>query len=221
MSNEASVGRPVPNLAVSAWVQGGPIQLSDLRGRVALIEVFQLNCPGCFLYALPRAVELHQRYAGQGLTVLGVATAFEDFDKNTLENLQRLLDSGEVVGETRRCLNDYGLLKQGRWPCKLPFPLAMDRLTKANPMVSDDDVDAFIQQKLPECARQTDHHQKQTKQRIIQYLQKLEYRAETFERFNLQGTPSQLLVDKQGILRTIRFGDYPELESDIQHLLAE
>jgi hypothetical protein len=42
-----------------------------------------------------------------------VATAFEDFDKNTLDNLKLLLTSGEVIGETRKVLAEYGRLRSG------------------------------------------------------------------------------------------------------------
>lgn len=40
------------------------------------------------------------KYHNDGLRVLGVATAFEDFDKNTLENLKLLLTTGEVIEAT-------------------------------------------------------------------------------------------------------------------------
>ena len=53
------------------------------------------------------------------------------------------------------------------------------------------------------------------------YLANLQYYAETFERFALKGTPSQILIAKQGILRYSRFGYYSELEHDIQDLLNE
>jgi len=52
-----------------------------------------------FIPCLPQAIALQPRYHEQGLAVIGVATAFEDFDKNTLENLQRLLQKGEVIGD--------------------------------------------------------------------------------------------------------------------------
>ena len=87
-----------PSLSVSEWVQGEATSLEQLLGNVVLVEVFQVNCPGCFLYSLPAAVAIHQQYSTQGLVVLGVATAFEDFNKNTLGNLKGLLEKGEVVG---------------------------------------------------------------------------------------------------------------------------
>lgn len=45
--------------------------------------------------------------------------------------------------------------------------------------------------------------------------------AETFECFELKGTPSYILVDKHGVLRDCTFGAYPELESRILKLLQE
>ncbi|MDD1626814.1 MAG: redoxin domain-containing protein, partial [Methylococcaceae bacterium] len=113
---KAQIGQKAPLLQVSDWVQGEPCVFDQLSGRVVLLEVFQVNCPGCFLYALPQAIDLYQRYSDQGLSVFGVATAFEDFDKNNLENLTRLIEKGEVVGETHRMLSQQGKLIADRLP---------------------------------------------------------------------------------------------------------
>jgi glutathione peroxidase-family protein len=76
-----------PNLSVSEWIQGKPTNIDKERGNVVLVEVFQVNCPGCFTHGIPQAIDMHMKYYRDGLRVLGVATAFEDFDKNTLDNL--------------------------------------------------------------------------------------------------------------------------------------
>jgi len=65
-----------------------------------LILIFQVNCPGCFIYALPLAAKLYERHRDR-INILGLSTAFEDFDLNTAENTQKLLQSGEMVGVTR------------------------------------------------------------------------------------------------------------------------
>ena len=53
-----------------------------------------------------------------------IATAFEDFDKNTLDNLKMLAETGEVVGETKSALSTYGQLQDGsKLSYKIPFPL--------------------------------------------------------------------------------------------------
>ena len=133
----AQINQKAPLLSISAWVQGTEINFDQLSGQVVLVEVFQVNCPGCFLDALPQAIDLHRKYSEQGLSVLGVATAFEDFDKNNLENLTRLAEHGEVIGETLRILSQQGKLNAGCLPYRIPFPLAMDRLTQRRGKVSD------------------------------------------------------------------------------------
>ncbi|WP_374089728.1 TlpA family protein disulfide reductase [Methylomicrobium lacus] len=215
------IGQLAPSLAVSEWVQGVPVNFEQLKGRVVLVEVFQVNCPGCFFYALPEAIELHRKYADAGLAVLGVATAFEDFDKNTLENLRLLVERNEVIGETFKALSQHGKLVQGRLPYRIPFPLAMDQLSERQGEISGDDILAFIQGRLPNFDRQPEAYRQQVIQQVEKYLESLRYRAETFERFQLKGTPSQILVDKQGALRACEFGAFPDLESRVVQLLQE
>ncbi len=218
---KAIIGKKSPLFSVSDWVQGEPTNFDQLTGKVVLLEIFQVNCPGCFLYALPQAIDLHQRYSGKGLTVLGIATAFEDFDKNTLENLLRLVKTQEVIGETLHMLNQYGILIDGRLPFSIPFPLAMDYLVKREIGVSEDEITAFIKEHIPDFGQKANTYQENVKQQVRDYLQKLEYHAQTFELFNLKGTPSHVLVDKKGILRECAFGSYPELEQQVQRLLQE
>ncbi|MGZ8239836.1 MAG: peroxiredoxin family protein [Methylobacter sp.] len=218
---KAQPGQKAPLLSVSDWVQGTEINFDQLLGQVVLVEVFQVNCPGCFLYALPQAVDLHRKYSEHGLTVLGVATAFEDFDKNNLENLTRLAAHGEVVGETLRVLSQQGKLNAGHLPYQIPFPLAMDRLVRHRGEVTDNEIADFIQNRIPDFDRQSKAHQQQIRHQVLNYLQSLDYHAETFELFDLKGTPSHILVDKQGVLRDCAIGPYPKLEAQIQSLLQE
>jgi len=119
-----------------------------------------VNCPGCFLYSLPQAIDLHRKYSDQGLSVLGVATAFEDFDKNNLENLIQLVKNGEVVGETLHVLSQQGkLTADSRLPFRIPFPLAMDRLNKRQSDVTAAEIAAFIKDRVPGFDRQPEPHQ--------------------------------------------------------------
>jgi thiol-disulfide isomerase/thioredoxin len=222
MTNKfAMIGKKAPLLAVSEWVQGSPINFDDLLGRVVLVEIFQVNCPGCFLYALPKAIELHRKYADAGLSVLGIATAFEDFDKNTLENLRGLAERNEVIGETFKALSRHGALDQGRLPYRIPFPLGMDRLTERQGETSETEILDFIHDRLPDFDRQPNRYRQQVVAQVRSYLESQHYRAETFEHFRLKGTPSQILVDRQGILRASEFGAFPDLENRLLELLRE
>jgi hypothetical protein len=48
-----------------------------------------------------------------------------------------------------------------------------------------------------------------------------EYSAQTFEEYSLQGTPSTIVVDRNGILRDVSFGQTGGLEPLIKSLLNE
>jgi peroxiredoxin len=71
------VGKPVPEWPVKTpekWVQGGPLTLSDLRGKVVLIRFFMdADCPLCRGTA-PALNEFHRLYSSRGLTVVGMYT---------------------------------------------------------------------------------------------------------------------------------------------------
>jgi len=152
---------------------------------------------------------------------LGIATAFEDFDKNTLENLKMLVETGEVIGETKEALSMQGQLKDGKLPFKIPFPLGMDNLTKTSGEISQEKILQFIYPQIPEFDSQPEEYKKQIIERVKRYMKSKEYSAETFEKFALQGTPSTILVDRKGILRDISFGQVGHIDAMIQKLLNE
>ena len=209
------------DITVDVWVQGGPLALPDLIGSVVLVEVFQVNCPGCFIYSLPRAVDLHQRYHQQGLTVIGLATAFEDYDKNTLENLQKLVTTGEVIGETLKALDQYGMLSEGKLSWKIPFAMGMDRVVAETEPVTDERVQKYAHEFLPNFENFTDDQKKSVLQQVRHYLEQKSMRAETFERFALQGTPSCILFDRKGELKDVSFGQIDYKQAMVEHFLAE
>ena len=59
---KAHLGGKAPSPILSEWLQGDPVNIDQLIGRVILVEVFQVNCPGCFLNALPLASRLYEAY---------------------------------------------------------------------------------------------------------------------------------------------------------------
>ncbi len=218
----AVIGQRAPNLGVSEWIQGTPTNLDQEKDKVVLVEVFQVNCPGCFMNAIPEAIEIYNKYKDEGVRVLGIATAFEDFDKNTVDNLKMLAETGEVIGETKKALSMYAKLKDdNKLSFKIPFPLGMDLLTKVNDEVSQDQVMKFVYAQLPEFDSQSEDERNQIIQRVKDHLKSKEYSAETFEKFGLQGTPSSILIDRKGILRDVSFGQSGHLDSMIQKLIAE
>ena len=215
----AVIGRMAPEIQISEWVQGMPTTLAQERDKIVLLEVFQVNCPGCFLYGIPEAIQIYTKYRDEGVRVLGVATAFEDFDKNTLENLRALAESGEVVGETLRALHQYGKIDDNTLPYKIPFPLGADMLVRTSGQIDDSKVVSFIKTQYPEFDSITAEKRAQMIQHVRKYMLSKEYSAQTFETYGMQGTPSTILIDRNGILRDMTFGQTGTVESKIQALL--
>ena len=217
----AVIGEKAPNLKLGKWVQGMDTNFDKEGDNVKLAEVFQVNCPGCFMHSIPEIINIYNKYKGDGLSVMGVATAFEDYDKNTLENLEMLLTTGEVVGDTKQALSQYGQLNDGKLQFKIPYPVAMDSLVKEGGEPSMEKMTAFINQQIPNFESQPDEYKNQIYARVKEYYKSKEFTAETFEMYSLQGTPSTILVDRKGILRDISFGSTANLESMVQKLLNE
>lgn len=215
------IGEKAPNLKVSQWIQGLPTNFDKEKDHIVLVEVFQVNCPGCFLYGIPEAINIYNKYHSEGVTVLGIATAFEDFDKNTKENLELLLKTGEVIGDTKEGLSQSGKLNDGKLPYKIPFPVGMDYLVKETGDINEMRVKNFINKQIPDFDSQSEDYKNQIIHRVKEYLKSKEYSAETFEEYSLNGTPSTIVVDRKGILRDVSFGQNGALEPLIQSLLNE
>jgi peroxiredoxin len=216
----AEIGIKAPNVKVSDWIQGLPTNVDKLFGNIVVIEVFQVNCPGCFLYGLPQAISLYEKYKDKDVRVIGIATAFEDYDKNTIENLKLLLTEGKVIGETFKALKQHGkLVNTDRLYYKIPFPVAMDRITKMPQNISEDMIKDFIEIYFPDYKYSSEKEKADLFSKVKAYLSNKQYSAETFELYKLRGTPSSIIIDRDGILRYSFFGSEGYLEGAINELL--
>lgn len=68
---EARIGMPAPEIADSVWLNGAPTKLADLKGKVVMVEFWTFGCYNC-RNVEPYIRAWHQKYAGQGLVVIGV-----------------------------------------------------------------------------------------------------------------------------------------------------
>ncbi|TMR41704.1 redoxin domain-containing protein [Actinomadura geliboluensis] len=129
-----------PPWATTQWFNSDPLNLTDMRGRVVVLEAFQMLCPGCVGHALPQAVRLAQTF-GDDLAVIGLHSVFEHHDAMTPTSL-------------RAFLHEY----------KIHFPVAVDAHRGEDPT------------------------------------------PVTFARYRMRGTPTTVLIDRDGNLRGQQFG---------------
>lgn len=147
-----------PELDVAEWVNSDPLTLADLRGRVVLVEAFQMLCPACVTHGLPQAQRVQERFRPEDVTVIGLHSVFEHHEAMTPVALRAFLAE-----------------------FRYRFPVAVDRPAERGSIPS------------------------------------------TMRRYDLQGTPSQILIDRRGRIRSQTFGivDDLALGTQLGRLLAE
>lgn len=135
------------DLHTSQWFNTlTPVSLSDLQGRVVVITVFQMLCPGCVAHSIPQAKALHSTFSHEDVVVLGLHSVFEHHDAMTPVALQAFLSEYRVT-----------------------FPVAIDQASSTSPI------------------------------------------PRTMQAWDLQGTPSVLVLDRQGQLQLNHFGHMDDL----------
>lgn len=81
-----------PELIVSQWFNtAAPPTLSTLRGKVVVIEAFQMLCPGCVSHGLPQAARVRAAFPSSAVEVIGLHTVFEHHDAMTPVSLRAFL----------------------------------------------------------------------------------------------------------------------------------
>ena len=132
-----------PELQTVDWLNTDePVSLEALRGKVVLIEAFQMLCPGCVSHALPQATRVHRVFSHDEVAVIGLHTVFEHHDAQ-----------GSRVA-LAAFLHEY----------KIAFPVGIDAPSDRGGL------------------------------------------PKTMARYRMQGTPTQILVDRRGRLRKQKFG---------------
>ena len=98
-----------PPLDVVRWFNtDADVDLAGLRGRVVLIEAFQMLCPGCVAHGLPLAQRVQAGFGGQ-VAVIGLHTVFEHHAAMTPVSLEAFLHEYRItfpVGVDRHAPGD-------------------------------------------------------------------------------------------------------------------
>jgi len=156
LTTAAQMCPQAPAWTTTAWLNGDPRTAADLRGRVVVVEAFQMLCPGCVSGALPQAQRVRHTF-GQDVDVIGLHTVFEHHEAMTPTAL-------------RAFVHEY----------RLGFPIGIDA--------------------------HDDHG-----------------RPVTFGAYRMRGTPTTVLIDRAGRLRSQHFGNVEDmrLAAEITTLLCE
>ena len=147
-----------PELIVQEWIGSDQdLSLQALRGKVVLVEAFQLLCPGCVSHAIPQIKKSRAYFEESELAVLGIHTVFEHHQAMQRETLLAFM-------------HEY----------KINFPVAIDKPGVGTPI------------------------------------------PETMNLYQMKGTPTTLLIDKQGQLRAHYFGVIEDIKlgAEIARLIA-
>lgn len=83
---------PLLEWEVSEWFNHEGLTPEDLQGKVVLIEVFQMLCPGCVNHSIPQAVKIHHKIDDSQLQVIGLHSVFEHHDVMTPQALKVFLN---------------------------------------------------------------------------------------------------------------------------------
>jgi thiol-disulfide isomerase/thioredoxin len=86
----AAVDSTAPNfVGLGNWFNSTPLNISDLRGKVVLVNFWTYGCSNC-VNALPHVTELYARYKDRGLVIVGIHTPEFPFERSA-SNVQAAL----------------------------------------------------------------------------------------------------------------------------------
>lgn len=151
--------RAAPPIEATAWFNTpAPLTLAALRGRVVVLEAFQMLCPGCVANGLPQATRIFQTFRPEDVAVIGLHTVFEHHAAQTPVSLEAFL-------------HEY----------RIPFPVGVDTPDAAGGL------------------------------------------PRTMAAYAMRGTPTLILIDRQGRLRGQHFGHVSDLRlgAEIMALIGE
>lgn len=87
---------PAPEIAgISAWINSTPLQISQLKGKVVLIDFWTYSCINC-VRSLPYLIDWYAKYRHDGLVIIGVHSPEFEFEK-VLENVEKAVNNDGIV----------------------------------------------------------------------------------------------------------------------------
>jgi thiol-disulfide isomerase/thioredoxin len=92
------IDQAAPDLAVKEWLNGPPVTLAELKGKVVLLEFWATWCKPCE-QMFPKIKEVRQAHAARGLEVLALTRYFMAYGGNEEAQAQELTLIREFAGK--------------------------------------------------------------------------------------------------------------------------
>ena len=87
-----------PEIIAQRWLNSDTKRtLKAEKGKVVVIAIWQLACPGSQKFGLPQAMRLRGSFTEDEVTVLGLHMAFEKFDEQTPEKVEAFLKENGIT----------------------------------------------------------------------------------------------------------------------------
>lgn len=80
-------------MGLNLWINSPPLTLSELRGKVVLIDFWTYSCINC-IRTLPYLNAWYNKYHSQGLVIIGVHTPEFDFEKDPTNVKRAVAEEG-------------------------------------------------------------------------------------------------------------------------------
>jgi peroxiredoxin len=72
----AMLSKPDAPAVTFVTLDGRPIQLDSLRGKVVLVNFWATTCPGC-IKEMPGMIDTYKQYKGKGFEIIAVAMPYD------------------------------------------------------------------------------------------------------------------------------------------------
>ena len=87
-----------PKFQVSQWFNTDKeLNLEDFRGKVLVIEAFQMLCPGCIAHGILLVQSVQRTFSPEHVAVIGLHTVFEHHDAMTPVSLAAFLHEYRIT----------------------------------------------------------------------------------------------------------------------------
>lgn len=92
--NLSDKGKAPEITGITEWINSPPLSLTELRGRVVLLDFWTYSCINC-IRTIPHLNTWYHDYKDYGFVIVGIHTPEFEFEKN-LDNVQKAVDGFHI-----------------------------------------------------------------------------------------------------------------------------